>query len=55
MPLTTDEAFDNAIALLQDLKAAIQEGSDGGKTITTKEIIQLAAEFLSQLGIDVID
>lgn len=55
MALTTEEIFDNIEALAKNLKGAVQEESDGGKTITKAELMDIAVAFISKFGVDVID
>jgi hypothetical protein len=55
MGLTTDEIFDNAIGLLENLQVAVKTESDGGKTITKTELMEIATKFLMKIGVDVLD
>jgi len=53
--LELDEVLDNAGDFLKNLGAAARDDSEGGKTITKKELFDMALQLAKQLSIDVID
>lgn len=49
------EVFDNLSDLFKRLSEASKLDSEGGKTITGKEIVSICSEILPKIGLDVID
>ena len=55
MALELYEIFDNLESVAKDLKEAVVEDSDGGKTITRKELMDIAVKAITKLGVDILD
>ena len=53
--LDFQEIRENMNNILDDVEAAIQEDSAGGKTITKAEWLNLGVKNLAKLGIDIVD
>jgi len=55
VPLENYEVFDNVGDLMKGIGSALKKDSDGGKTITTREWVDLGSKFLTDMGVDLVD